>query len=133
MKLKWNPPDIRDIKAAYRWGGTEAPYVIGVYFGETLNSGVRNPGRPWVDVVIQNEDIPSIFMKNYDYDFDVDKAFEDTALDLFGLFREAIEDPIWEWPRITHRRSGEVAGSPRNIVDLGNLRDSQRMRITYGA
>jgi hypothetical protein len=32
--------------------------------------------------------------------------------------RRAIEDPIWNWPR------GE---SPRDIVDTGDLRDSQKI------
>jgi len=31
---------------------------------------------------------------------------------------------IWTWPGMTQRRAGAPVGSPRNIVDLGHLRDS---------
>lgn len=31
---------------------------------------------------------------------------------------------IWTWPGQTQRRAGAPVGSPRNIVDLGHLRDS---------
>lgn len=33
---------------------------------------------------------------------------------------------IWSWPGNTRRRSGELAGKTRNVVDLGTLRDSLR-------
>jgi len=35
-----------------------------------------------------------------------------------------LEDPKWEWDRITKRKSGAIVDSPRDIVDLGTLRDS---------
>ena len=41
-------------------------------------------------------------------------------------FRREIEDKKWDWPRETKRRNKTTAGSPRDIVDLGGLRDSQR-------
>ena len=40
-------------------------------------------------------------------------------------FRQAIEATKWNWPRETKRRSGPTVGSPRDIVDLGGLRNSQ--------
>jgi len=57
-------------------------------------------------------------------------AFEETAKELNDSFHQSIIDPKWKWDRVTVRRSGEVAGSPRNIVDLGTLRDSQDFKIT---
>jgi hypothetical protein len=54
-------------------------------------------------------------------------AFVDTCNDLDTPLKESISSDIWEWPRITHRRSGEVVGSPRNIIDLGNLQKSQKL------
>jgi len=57
-------------------------------------------------------------------------AFEETAKELNESFHQSIIDPKWQWDRVTVRRSGEVAGSPRNIVDLGTLRDSQDFKIT---
>ena len=41
-------------------------------------------------------------------------------------FRQEIEAEKWDWPRETKRRSGPTVGSPRDIVDLGGLRNSQK-------
>jgi hypothetical protein len=36
-----------------------------------------------------------------------------------------IEDTKWNWPRETVRKNGGVVGSPRDIVDKGELKNSQ--------
>ena len=36
-----------------------------------------------------------------------------------------IEDDKWTWPRETVRKNGTVVGSPRDIVDTGELKNSQ--------
>ena len=36
-----------------------------------------------------------------------------------------IEDTKWDWPRETVRKNGSVVGSPRDIVDKGDLKNSQ--------
>jgi hypothetical protein len=42
-------------------------------------------------------------------------------------FRREIEEIKWTWPRETKRRNNTPpVGSPRDIVDLGGLRDSQK-------
>jgi hypothetical protein len=41
-------------------------------------------------------------------------------------FRREIEEVKWKWPGTTIRRNKMPAGSPRDIVDLGGLRDSQK-------
>ena len=41
-------------------------------------------------------------------------------------FLREIDAVKWDWPRSTKRRSGATVGSPRDIVDLGGLRDSQK-------
>lgn len=41
-------------------------------------------------------------------------------------FRREIEATKWNWPNETERKNGERVGSPRDIVDTGQLRDSQR-------
>lgn len=41
-------------------------------------------------------------------------------------FRREIEEVKWGWPQETTRRNKTTVGSPRDIVDLGGLRDSQR-------
>ncbi|MDJ0579098.1 hypothetical protein [Crocosphaera sp.] len=43
--------------------------------------------------------------------------------------QEEIKSEKWDWPRVTHRiqgvgRTGQVASSPRDIVDTGELLDS---------
>ena len=35
-------------------------------------------------------------------------------------------DSKWEWPRLTRRRSGQLVGSPRNIIDTGELLNSKQ-------
>ena len=38
-----------------------------------------------------------------------------------------IEEQKWGWPNDTHRRNGSIVGSPRDIVDTGELRDSLKV------
>ena len=35
-------------------------------------------------------------------------------------------DSKWEWPRLTRRRSGRTVGSPRDIIDTGELLNSKQ-------
>jgi len=35
-----------------------------------------------------------------------------------------LESEKWEWSRETKRQNHQIVGSPRNIVDLGDLKDS---------
>jgi hypothetical protein len=41
-------------------------------------------------------------------------------------FRSEIEAVKWGWPGTTKRANGSEAGTRRDIVDLGGLRDSQK-------
>lgn len=41
-------------------------------------------------------------------------------------FKREIEAVKWEWPNRTIRSNGRLVDSPRDIVDTGSLRDSQR-------
>jgi len=50
-----------------------------------------------------------------------------TLVELFGRYQASFNPSAWPWPRETRRRVGTV-GSPRNIVDIGILRQSG----TYG-
>jgi hypothetical protein len=56
-------------------------------------------------------------------------AFEKTAIDLAAFYKDEFENKIWDWPRTTTRVNGETVSSPRNIVDTGALRDSQKLEI----
>jgi hypothetical protein len=46
-----------------------------------------------------------------------------TFAELFGRYQASFNPSAWNWPRETQRRVGTV-GSPRNIVDIGTLRQS---------
>jgi hypothetical protein len=46
-----------------------------------------------------------------------------TFAELFGRYQASFNPSAWNWPRETKRRVG-VVGSPRNIVDIGTLRQS---------
>jgi len=52
-----------------------------------------------------------------------------------GFFEDQFKEDKWEYPGYTRRKSGESAGTVRNIYDLGELYDSgkQTFRITQGA
>jgi hypothetical protein len=41
-------------------------------------------------------------------------------------FKSEIESIKWDWPRETVRSNGQSVGSPRDIVDTGGIRDSQK-------
>ncbi|MBD2489033.1 hypothetical protein [Aulosira sp. FACHB-615] len=52
------------------------------------------------------------------------KSF-DVAVDaLADSCQNALADDIWDWPRQTVRRNGDVVGSPRDRVDSEELIDS---------
>lgn len=54
----------------------------------------------------------------------INKSF-DVAVDaLADSCQDAIASDIWEWPRQTVRRNGDVVGSPRDRVDSEELIDS---------
>ena len=54
------------------------------------------------------------------------KAFRATAQQANNEIKTLIKSPIWDWPRETIRAKGQVARSPRDIVDTRNLLKSQQ-------
>lgn len=54
----------------------------------------------------------------------LEEAFHQANERLGDAFTQEITQNKWEWPNETERENGEVASSPRDIVDLGNLRRS---------
>lgn len=61
-----------------------------------------------------------------DLDNALNTALSGVAIGLDQALDAAIESPIWAWPRETQRANGETVGSPRNIVDQGELLRSKR-------
>lgn len=55
----------------------------------------------------------------------IDRAFDRLVAEFEDLQIEQLEAVRWKWAdRVTVRQSGQVVGSPRDIVDTGKLRDS---------
>jgi hypothetical protein len=51
------------------------------------------------------------------------RATEIVMGELYGAFQQSFTAQAWAWPRETKRTVG-TAGSPRNIIDTGSLRQS---------
>lgn len=51
------------------------------------------------------------------------QASRAVLIELFGRYRASFGAQAWPWPRETQRTKG-TAGSPRNIIDVGNLRQT---------
>lgn len=54
------------------------------------------------------------------------EAFTETNEILGRKFAQAIDDPKWVWPTVTQRHAGAPVGTPRNIVDRGELKTSYK-------
>lgn len=67
-----------------------------------------------MDIKIDTNKINSVIARSFDV------AVEALADSCQG----AIADDIWDWPRQTVRRNGDVVDSPRDILDTGELYDS---------
>ena len=47
------------------------------------------------------------------------------------LLNKALEADVWSWPRTTLRQNGTTAGTTRDIVDTGRLRDSLKVTTKF--
>jgi hypothetical protein len=54
----------------------------------------------------------------------VENAFLDIVEEFEQLQINELEAEKWQWTNITKRKNGSIVGSPRDIVDTGELRDS---------
>ena len=61
-----------------------------------------------------------------EFDKAVKIALAQTAGKLGAEFTKQISEKKWDWPNKTLRKNGQEVTAPRDIVDLGNLRSSQR-------
>ena len=59
----------------------------------------------------------------------IDTALKKTVDEVAQNATTAIETDRWDWNNTTVRSDGSVVGTPRDIVDTGELRDSQEVRI----
>lgn len=75
------------------------------------------------------------------------KAFEATTRELFGAMQQSFTAKAWDWPRDLptrklkgatlkekiasyHKGEGVRAGNPRNLIDVGNLRQTGYYEFT---
>jgi hypothetical protein len=124
MKLNWNPPKIPPQLATHAWA---ADYATDVHEGRKRFDGTEMPPRRWTDAALAEVNLPQRYAELFRELGDHQSAFEALNYELGDKFAEMIESPIWEWDKTTFRSNGEVVGSPRDIVDTGNLRDSYRL------
>jgi hypothetical protein len=50
---------------------------------------------------------------------------------LSEALHKALEGSYWNWPNETLRKNGRIVSSPRNIVDTGKLKKSQKVVTSY--
>lgn len=53
------------------------------------------------------------------------ESFDEMVSEFAQEINFQIEDTKWNWPRETVRKNGTVVSSPRDIVDTGELKNSQ--------
>ena len=127
MKANWNKIDVpRKQSAIYTWN---APYAATVHEGATLRNGTILPPRPWVDRAVEKIDAPEVFGDAYANSEDFRAAFEEMAIAFGDTAQDGLTSEEWGWPRQTRRQNGSVVGSPRDIIDTGELRDSYQVEI----
>jgi hypothetical protein len=54
-------------------------------------------------------------------------AGEQVVAGLDSAFSEKLASPEYQWPGTTKRQNGQTVGSPRDIIDTGELDSSQRL------
>ena len=57
---------------------------------------------------------------------ELSKAMKSYSKELDQNLDRQFSDSKWQWPGLTRRRSGQLAGSPRDIIDTGELLDSKQ-------
>lgn len=127
MEIKWNNINIpRKQTATLRWSAEHAAIA---HEGATLRNGTELPARPWVDHTRREFDAVGTYADAYQKSENFGEAFEEMATQFGEEAQKAVEAEIWQWPRETVRQNGSVVGSPRNIIDTGELRDSYSIEI----
>ena len=127
VKANWNKVNIpRKQTATLTWSADHAALV---HEGATLRNGTELPARPCVDQTIQQFNAPESYAESFQKSEDFAQAFTEMAIAFGETAQENINAEAWEWPRETVRQNGMVAGSPRDIVDTGELRDSYTIEV----
>ena len=119
--------------ATFKW---DVDYAAKLHEGWTLKNGESAPARPWVWVTADSFNFKKEFSRTI-LNSSKSKSLGDAIKDSFvklssnfgGKMQDSIQSPIWNWPRHTLRKSGDLVGSPRDIVDLGGLINSYSLTV----
>jgi hypothetical protein len=128
-RLNWHPPEIPSMKAVFY---NLDPASVFAHEGFTRKDDSEAPDRPFITYGAEGVNIKDTIKDNYNnqpHVGGVARAFEATAQIIHDEIMELITEDVWEWDRTTKRKSGEIVDSPRNIVDLGGIRDGQRFEV----
>jgi len=132
-KLNWNAPKIsRKTTAQFTWSPVSEDgfhYAALVHNGGFFRLGGQYPARPWTKRALSEVDLVDTFADSFRRSDSLERAFEDTANTFFRENQKAIASRVWSWPNETRRKSGEIAGRRRDIVDEGTLLDSQKLEF----
>lgn len=136
MKTNWSDINIpRSRTAILSWHKDypqKSSYAAITHEGGTTHNGVGIPSRPWVSDTISSF-TGNKFNESRDYHImishDIEDWFDAIAFDFGQACQTQMEQEVYEWGRITIRENGELVSSPRNIIDMGNLRDSYQIEI----
>ena len=120
--------------ATFMW---DIDYATKLHEGWTFKSGESAPARPWVWLTADSfnfkEEFSTILSSNFSKSKSLGELIKDSFVKLSSNFGEemqnSIQSPIWNWPRYTLRKSGDLVGSPRDIVDLGGLINSYSFTV----
>lgn len=127
MQINWRNIDIKTRKAIYKW---DVDYAAIVHEGGTTSTKQDYPARPWVNRTVEGRfDIVNAFEQELNTASTYDAMFDNVAEQLGDAFKQSIEAEIYSWDNETKRKNGMIVGSPRDIVDIGDLRDSQTMEL----
>ena len=125
MRINWHPPDLSAIPTAEHKYPKD--YAVEVHDGD----GDRKPARPWMETAIWEFDFAQAIadeIRGADFTrASLVFAWMRANEELGYAMDDAMNDERWSWPRLTYRQNGDVAGSPRDIVDTGELRDSREL------
>lgn len=118
--------------ATFKW---DVDYAAKLHEGWTLKNGESAPARPWIWVTADSFNFKEEFstILNSSKSKSLGEAIKDSFVKLSSNFgkemQDSIQSPIWNWPRYTLRKSGDLVGSPRDIVDLGGLINSYSLTV----
>lgn len=127
VKKNWHKIDIpKQQTGIHTWS---ADHAVMVHEGSMTTQGVELPARPWAGTALDDYDFASRYAEAFQATGSFREAFVAMSEGYGELAQSYLDDPIWDWPRDTLRKNGQIVSSPRDIVDTGALRDSYTHEI----